>query len=458
MDSSSASPRSDVFVHAPVGRLDVRGADSLNQKLSAAITPAVRHVVLDMAQVIYLSSAALRVFVFHYKERKAAGGSLVLAAVPEYARSVLEIAGFVGQLPITDSVEAALASLAQESAGQPAPRSAGAPAGTVHAASTPFSVKNVETHSDPRGVLLIQRGHDGPGFIEVAGDINDVLGSRVTPEHVFSKRFSHKAYSIGLGGLGAKLDDYFMLMGEMITIGGTMVWLPCDGEGRPDFLIPKNDEGQVLMRTGFNASLAGEFHDYISFTSANPEGVTMSELYRLLFDQAKRRRPEFKGAIGLAMRAEMPAVFGAGVVKAPVAPNKPANGKFITDPSNFPEWFEFDKEPRLCNVTGLVAGCGIDLTCDLSGYTEEFLRKTFYYNPANKGAADLTLHNHVVAFNPQPLATDFDLEGGIAAVVDNGEFLDMRHMLDASTVSRAIIGVIYADDFRPDPDCVKAWA
>jgi hypothetical protein len=319
----------------------------------------------------------------------------------------------------------------------------------------PAADQRVETLITEKGALFIQRGHDGPAFIEVAGDINDVLASRVTPAHVFSKQFSHKAYSIGLGGLGAQLDDYFTLMGEMITIGGTMVWLPCDGHGQPDFLIPKNDAGQVLMRTGFNASLSGEFHDYIAFTSAKPEGVTMAELYRMLFEQAKKRRPDFKGALGLAMRAEMPAVFGAGVVKAPVEPNKPVNGKFITDPSNFAEWFEFDKEPRHRGVTGLVAGCGIDLTCDLSGFTQEYLQKTFYYNPANKGASDLTLHNHVVAFNPQPLAEGFDLEAGIAAVVDKGEFLDMRHMLDASTVSRAIIGLIYVSDFRPDAECVR---
>jgi len=31
-------------------------------------------------------------------------------------------------------------------------------------------------------------------------------------------------------------------------------------------------------------------------------------------------------------------------------------------------------------------------------------------------------------------------------------------MTKLSTVSRAIIGVIYADDFRPDPDCVKTMA
>ena len=453
MPSASVSSRPDVVVLTPEHRLDSRGAEALTQALAAAVTPGVRHVVLDMTAVAYLSSASLRVFVSTYKERKAAGGSFVLAAVPEYAHSVLEIAGFVNVLPIAQSVSAALTGLGATAAGVNAPvaTSAASPA-TVHEAPADPRVESVITE---KGALFIQRGHDGPGFIEVAGDINDVLASRVTPAHVFSKQFSDKAYSIGLGGLGGQLDDYFTLMGEMITIGGTMVWLPCDGHGQPDFLIPKNDSGQVLMRTGFNASLAGEFHDYVVFKSASPEGVTMAELYRLLFEQAKKRRPDFKGALGLAMRAEMPAVFGAGVVKAPVLPNQPANGKFITDPSNFAEWFEFDKEPRHRDVTGLVAGCGIDLTCDLSGFTQEFLQKTFYYNPANTGAANQTLHNHVVAFNRQPLAEGFDLEAGIAAVVDQGEFLDMRHMLDASTVSRAIIGLIYVSDFRPDAECVR---
>jgi anti-anti-sigma factor len=449
MSSTPAYPRPDVLVLTPDVRLDGRGAEALTQALSSALTPAVTHVVLDMTQVGYLSSAALRVFVAAYKGRKAAGGSFTLAAVTEYARSVLEIAGFVNVLPMTASVAEAVAGLtfAEPLASGAAPSSV-----QTHMAS---GDERVETVITEKGALFIQRGSHAPGFIEVAGDINDVLAARVTPSHVFSKQFSHKAYSIGLGGLGARLDDYFTLMGEMITIGGTMVWLPCDGHGQPDFLIPKNDTGQVLMRTGFNASLAGEFHDYVSFTSARPEGVTMAELYRMLFEQAKKRRPDFKGALGLAMRAEMPAVFGAGVVKAPVEPNKPANGKFITDPSNFAEWFEFDRAPRHRGVTGLVAGCGIDLTCDLSGFTQEYLQKTFYYNPANKGAADLTLHNHVVAFNPQPLADGFDLEGGISAVVDKGEFLDMRHMLDASTVSRAIIGLIYVSDFRPDAECVR---
>lgn len=440
MTIDSWFPRADVLVLTLSGRLDAFGSEALQRALAAPEAAGARQVVLDLGGVNYLSSAALRVLLSDFKRRRAAGGGAVLASVQAYSLSVLEIAGFADAFPREADVAAALAALGVEAPGAAADSWAGA-----------------EIFHGEAGRLRVRRGSAAPGFIEVAGDINDVLTSRVTPAQVFSKRFSHKAYSIGLGGLGERLEDYFTLMGEMITIGGTMVWLPCDGHGMPDFLIPKNDAGQVLMRTGFNASLAGDFNDQMEFTAARPEGATMSELYRLLFDFARERRPAFRGALGLAMRAEMPAVFGAGVTRAPVAPNAPANGLPITDPANFPEWFEFDREPRHRGVTGLVAGCGIDLRSDLSGYTQEFLRKTFYYNPANTGAAGMTLHNHVVAFNPLPMPGDgFSLESEIAAVVEQGDFRDMRHMLDASTVSRAVIGVIYAQDFRPDPECVPA--
>src|SRR5690606_20116545 len=61
------------------------------------------------------------------------------------------------------------------------------------------------------GLLRILPGSTEPGYIEIAGDIMDVLASRVTPAHVFSKKFSEKAYSIGLGALGDRREDYFNL-------------------------------------------------------------------------------------------------------------------------------------------------------------------------------------------------------------------------------------------------------
>ena len=88
---------------------------------------------------------------------------------------------------------------------------------------------------------------------ELGGDTTTVVqaAARVTPAHVFSKTFSEKAYSIGLGGLGDKLDDYFTLMGEMITIGGTMVPLTFrrqPGRGPSSWLSTRRTYGTPRSR------------------------------------------------------------------------------------------------------------------------------------------------------------------------------------------------------------------
>jgi hypothetical protein len=241
------------------------------------------------------------------------------------------------------------------------------------------------------------------------------------------------------------------LLGEMMTIGGTMVWLPTDGTDTPDFLIPKADSAVVKIRTAFNASLAGAFHEYVHFRAASPHGATLTDVYRALFDLARERRPDFRGAIGLAMRADVSAVFGSGVTKSPIAPHAPANGKRITDPENFGEWFEFDTAARHEHVTGLICGVGVDLRADLSSFDEESFGATFYINPANQPALDCLLHNHGVFFSPLPFPDPpRDLNTEILDVVENGDFVDMRHLLDRTAITRATIGLLYVQEFRPD--------
>jgi anti-anti-sigma factor len=415
------------------GRLDAPGSEILENRLQAELRPGVANLILDLADVSYLSSVGLRVFIKAYKALSASGGALHLAGVGGYCANVLEIAGFGSAFARHTDVPTAL-------------RAAAGPA-----LPAPRDWTQAESLEVPEGRLRILPGQSGDGFIDIVGHIEDVLAARVTPAHIRSKKFSQKAYSIGLGALGARVDEYLHLMGEMITIGGTMVWLPTDGYDKPDFLIPKQDSDTIMLRTGFNASLAGPFHDYVEFRSASPEGVTMAQLYRIFFDQAKKRRPEYRGAIGLALCGTMGVLYGSGVTKAPVAGQAPANGKWITDPSNFAEWFEVDKTPRHAGVTVLVAGVGVDLTCDTGVFSQEPFKATFYVNPANVGGKAELLHNHAVAFKPLPLPEDrFSLEGEVASTVENGEFVDMRHLLDNSTITRAVAGLVYVKDFRPD--------
>jgi hypothetical protein len=68
------------------------------------------------------------------------------------------------------------------------------------------------------------------------------------------------------------------------------------------------------------------------------------------------------------------------------------------------------------------------------------------------GGNDLQLHNHAVIFSKMPMgAKAVSIQQEIRDVVDNGEFVDMRHLLDSSTISRGLLGVSYIREFRPDP-------
>jgi anti-anti-sigma factor len=411
------------LIARPTGRLDARTSADLHEAIGPRFGAEAQHLVLNLQDVSYLSSASLRVFLQFHRQAARQGGQFALAGIQPYCREVVRISGLADTLPIYEYAAEALAAF------EPGQDARALPIG--------------EFHFSP--------GADGPGAIEILGHIDDVLESRVTEGMLEAKTFSSKGYSIGLGGMGASDAEVMPLLGEMMTIGGTMVWLPTDGADTPDFLIPKADSEVVKIRTAFNASLAGAFHEYAHFRAASAEGASLTELYRALFDLARERRPDFRGAIGLAMRADVGAVFGSGVTKSPIATNAPSNGKRITDPENFQEWFEFDTAPRREHVTGLVCGVGVDLRADLSAFDEASFAATFYRNPANQPALDCLLHNHGVFFSPLPFPDPpRDLSTEILDVVEHGDFVDMRHLLDRTTITRAWIGLLYVQEFRPD--------
>jgi hypothetical protein len=301
------------------------------------------------------------------------------------------------------------------------------------------------------GTFVFHPVSSAEGTIDILGDIANVIDCAITPGLVRSKPFFETEYSLGLGALGGSPDDYLPVMGEAVMLAGTMVWLPTDGNDTPDYMIPRKASTSVVLQTGFNASIRGGFNEFVEFTTAPDRPASVRDIYRALFDLAASRRLEFRGVLGLAMRAEIQEAFGAGITKSPLLVNRPVNGKMITDASNYDEWFESDKTPRNQGTTALICGAGEDLTADLSQIDQELLRRMFYINLANKASQDEVLHNHAVFFRnaPAPAGTrDMDVE--MRRVVDEGEFADMRHLLDQTTVTSALIGVNYVQQVRED--------
>ena len=75
----------------PAGRIDTVTAP----EFAAAIAlDGVKEVVFDLADVDYISSAGLRVFLATHQKMTAAGGSMTLIRVRPIVREIFDIVGF----------------------------------------------------------------------------------------------------------------------------------------------------------------------------------------------------------------------------------------------------------------------------------------------------------------------------------------------------------------------------
>lgn len=61
------------------------------------------------------------------------------------------------------------------------------------------------------------------------------------------------------------------------------------------------------------------------------------------------------------------------------------------------------------------------------------------------------LHNHGVVFKNVPYDASLDLNSHVKKIVTDGEFVDMRHLLDSTRLRKAKIGIAYIQDIVRDP-------
>jgi anti-sigma B factor antagonist len=95
-DSLTFSTRSDAgtAVLEVAGRVDSSTSGLFEAELETVYSTAPQAVIIDLAQVVYMSSAALRVLLMAAKRSKAAQGRLVLCAMADNIREVFDISGF----------------------------------------------------------------------------------------------------------------------------------------------------------------------------------------------------------------------------------------------------------------------------------------------------------------------------------------------------------------------------
>ena len=91
------------------GRLDSNTSPEFEEAVFNTIEDGSKHLVMDFGALEYISSAGLRVILKATKNLKQNEGKLILCAMQDYVREVFEISGFDTLLPITATLDEAVA-------------------------------------------------------------------------------------------------------------------------------------------------------------------------------------------------------------------------------------------------------------------------------------------------------------------------------------------------------------
>ena len=104
----TASQSGDTVIAAVSGRVDSVNATSFEQELSKAMEGGSSRLVVDCAELSYISSAGLRILLLAVKKTRAQGGGVALCQVQDHVREVLEVSGFTRIMTVRDTIDQAL--------------------------------------------------------------------------------------------------------------------------------------------------------------------------------------------------------------------------------------------------------------------------------------------------------------------------------------------------------------
>ena len=94
MDSVSTAIPGDALIVAPSGRLDASSAARLGQEISSLLNQDEARVIVNLADVHYLSSSILRVLLKAHRRANQTGGALALCCLQPQVLRVFEWVGF----------------------------------------------------------------------------------------------------------------------------------------------------------------------------------------------------------------------------------------------------------------------------------------------------------------------------------------------------------------------------
>ena len=96
------------------GRIDASNSNQIHEKIMDEIESGANDIVINFAEVSYISSAGLRILVYTSKTMKKKSGTLSICAMSKNIEKIFQISGLMGLFDVHSNLETSLTSVQKQ--------------------------------------------------------------------------------------------------------------------------------------------------------------------------------------------------------------------------------------------------------------------------------------------------------------------------------------------------------
>lgn len=315
------------------GRLDGESAEQLSETLDRLLRDGQRSVLLEMAEVSYLSSPGVQVLQHAYQEFSSLRGELRLRSPSPAVVDALSATDLEAKLVVNPNDTATLTRLRASTA----LRAMDLTRDSWHSpVATPLHGSYELSSRDPDGALTCR----------VYGRAEGVVRGGVLPGDARVVQFSESMFGLGIGALGGDCSECTGRFGELLGAAGSVAYLPSEGAQTPDFELGLAGRAPVAV-LGSGLVCDGGFAQLARFsTQPDAEAVPLAELAQVCLDAVRG------DTVGMVMLAEAAGLVGAWLRRSPAT----AVPAIAFDVQGARDWLGTTPQPIHEGTTALVVG------------------------------------------------------------------------------------------------------
>jgi anti-anti-sigma factor len=384
------------------GRIDSLSSSDIQNVFNELILSGERTILFDIAEVHYVSSAGLRVFISTQKALKKVGGEIILSGITKPVFEIFKMSGLVALFRMVAGKDEILKLLDKD------------------IGETKIITREID------GILFeyIETEERKLSPLFVAGNQDKTSESLFTEEDIVPVKPADMQFGCGLAALGDAYSEYKHLFGESMVVNNTFFFYPAVKHSCVDFLIDANNNPDITYKLLHGFGFSGAYRYILSFQGKDGH-IDLFSLIRSFFTISDAK------TIGICILAESKGLWGMHIKQVPVIDQKPAGGKSIFDSDNFSDWIDYPVEPSYSNNIIVATGIAVRKQDDLDA------ERSFLIPEGS------SFHIHGGIFDKGPVGNsvaDFDNE--LMRIFNEYEVYKIQHILGHSRFSGGMAAII----------------